>query len=196
MFTPIANAPIPAHINLVATPLPNTLALRVPNNNVAPSPSSAQIDNNASANSGFILEKISIAPLPIPLQSVGGFSAQNYVLTQTSGGAVQAEFLAQLAGGDASPEVDKIFAQYEKLVKYGAVKYKPSDAGKPENPESIFNAALQNPVPEQVLAPSQNKEIAVAPPEPKIVPQVPYKEIVDVAKVNVYKEAVARNSNA
>jgi hypothetical protein len=172
MFAPIANSPIPAHINLVATPLPNTLALRVPSTDVAPSPSSAQIDNNASANSGFISEKISVAPLPIPLQTSAGLSAQNYVLAQTNGGAVQAEFLAQLASGDASPEVDKIFAQYEKLVKYGTVKYKPSDAGKPENPE-----------------------IKVVQSEPKLAPQAPYKEVADVAKVNAYKEAVARNAD-
>jgi len=189
MFASIANISIPAHINLVATPLPNSVALRVPSTNVSPTISSAQIDNNASGNSNFIPQKTTASSLAIPLQTSSAFSAQNYVLSGTSGGAVQAGFLAQLASGDSSPEVDKIFVQYEKLVKYSTVKYKPSDAGKPEDAASSFSSVSQK----TSTNPSTDKEIAKNTKQP-ITEQQPAPELVNSAKA-AYKEAATRNQN-
>lgn len=131
MFSPISYNSTPTTINLVATALPNTLALRVPSTNVAPSVSSAQIDNNASAKTTFVSEKKSLNSLAVAIKKPDDFEVQNSLVNQAKAGIGQAAFFAQLANSDSSPEVNKFFAQYEKLVKYQSVKYKPSDAGKP-----------------------------------------------------------------
>ncbi|MDE3038675.1 MAG: hypothetical protein KGJ21_09545, partial [Pseudomonadota bacterium] len=58
----------------------------------------------------------------------------------------QATFLAQLIGQDITipPETAGILVQYEKLDAYSQVKYKPSNAQKPQAaPSNVFSRILQ-----------------------------------------------------
>lgn len=208
MFNPIANIPLPsATPTLVATALPNSSALRVPYYNVAPSVSSAQLDNNASANRDFIAK----THMPQPPASSG---AEKFPLNETatsisfSPGA-QTAFLAQLASGDISAEVHGIFVQYEKLLSYANVKYKPSNAGKPEDNINLFSSLLQ-------LEKSGGRQVmqtagsvimppAIEPPdnnEPQAITKIaenpvlqedrPEKEIA-LPGLNAYSASIARN---
>lgn len=148
MFSPIVNssvAPSPATAlsALVNTSLPNSIALRAPSDNVAPSISSAELYNNASGNKALPTKTDNFISVPV----VNSNEHKNFILTQLQNNhlvlGVQASFLAQLAGGDITPEVRTIFAQYDKLVSYANVKYKPSNAGKPTEPSGMFGKMLQ-----------------------------------------------------
>lgn len=134
--------PFPASPTLVATPLPNSVALRVPYGNVSPSVSNSQIDNNASGNRNSLPKNIIHPPIS------ANTPTENFSLSTISNPATftansQTAFFAQLASGDISPETYGIFAQYEKLLSYANVKYKPSNAGKPVEPVSLFSTILQ-----------------------------------------------------
>lgn len=144
MFAYLGNTiNIPAPVTLVATPLPNSIALRAPYDNVSPSVSSAQLDNNASGNRNY-LPKENVAQTIVANPSPENFSVNNSPSNSPSYTAnAQTSFLAQLAAGDISPEVRGLFAQYDKLVSYANVKYKPSNAGKPTEPVSLFKTLLQ-----------------------------------------------------
>lgn len=133
----------PSVPTLVATTLPNSIALRVPSDNVAPSISSAQLDNNASGNR-FALAKNdpSLAVLTNPRAEI--FSSITNSNSAPITANAQTAFLAQLAGGDISSETQSIFLQYEKLLNYANVKYKPSNAGKPVEPVGIFKNILKS----------------------------------------------------
>lgn len=130
-------------MTLVATPLPNSIALRTPYDNVSPSVSSSQLDNNARTNRDFLPKEN--VPQTVTINSV----AENFSATAPSTNSpsytanAQTSFLVQLAAGDISPEVRGLFAQYDKLVNYANVKYKPSNAGKPVDPISLFKTLLQ-----------------------------------------------------
>ena len=144
MFAYLGNTiNIPAPVTLVATPLPNSIALRAPYDNVSPSVSSAQLDNNASGNN-VLLSKRDNAQISIPIN----IAAEKFSVPANSNSAsftanAQTAFLTQLASGDISPEIYGIFAQYEKLLSYANVKYKPSNAGKPVDPVSLFSTLLE-----------------------------------------------------
>ena len=55
------------------------------------------------------------------------------------------------ASSDIPSEIRGIFVQYDKLASYAAVKYKPSNAGKPIAPESVFSTLPQ----QEMLAKAQ-----------------------------------------
>lgn len=144
MFVVSNNSLLPATSQgLVATQISGSIALHVPPDNVAPSVSISQFDNNARRSGGGYQ----------PLSSGGGvlqvpLASANYVETGKSNGgysdiSASVGFLAQLASGEISPEVRGVFAQYEKLINYGNVKYKPSDAGKPAAPAGLFAAFVK-----------------------------------------------------
>lgn len=144
MFSYLGNTiNIPTTTTLVATPLPNSIALRAPYDNVSPSVSSSQLDNNASGNRDFL-------PKENSSQNISANSAaENFSVDGSSANSpsysnnAQTSFLAQLAAGDISPEVRGLFAQYDRLVSYANVKYKPSNAGKPVDPVAIFKTLMQ-----------------------------------------------------
>lgn len=144
MFAYLGNTiNIPATTTLVATPLPNSIALRAPYDNVSPSVSSSQLDNNARGNRNS-LPKENASQTVIVNSSAENFSASSSQTNSTSYTAnAQTSFLTQLAAGDISAEVRGLFAQYDKLVSYANVKYKPSNAGKPVDPIAIFKTLLQ-----------------------------------------------------
>lgn len=144
MFAYLGNTiNIPAPATLVATPLPNSIALRAPYDNVSPSVSSSQLDNNARGNRNY-LPKENVQQTIVANTSVESFSAGSSQTNLPSYSAnAQTSFLTQLAAGDISAEVRGLFAQYDKLVSYANVKYKPSNAGKPTEPISMFKTLLQ-----------------------------------------------------
>ena len=201
MLSPLGNInSIATTPTLVATALPNSIALRVPYDNVAPSVSSAQLDNNASGN------RNSLPKTEVP-QTVASTASANEKFFLSSlanstsfSASAQTTFLAQLASGDISPEVRSIFAQYDKLVSYANVKYKPSNAGKPSEPSSLFGAFLKQELyPEtDFVAPPPQVELPVASaesvqlPEPQAQPQQPPKEIA-LPQIQAYSATVARN---
>lgn len=145
MFATIGNTiNIPTSTTLVATALPSSLALRVPYDNVPPPVSSLKLDNNASSNLTQIA-KTENQEQPV---SVANNTAEKFILPAASNTTsitanAQTAFLTQLASGDISPEVYGIFVQYDKLVSYANVKYKPSNAGKPVDPIGLFSTLLQ-----------------------------------------------------
>jgi|CXWL01.1.fsa_nt_gi hypothetical protein len=145
MFASIGNTVnIPTPPTLVATALPNSIALRVPYDNVAPSVSSSQLDNNASGNRNSLPKTESPQSFVNVSSAIENFSLSSLTVNSASYTAnAQTSFLAQLAGGDLSPEVHGIFVQYDKLVSFANVKYKPSNAGKPVDPVGIFKTLLQ-----------------------------------------------------
>lgn len=146
---------------LVATTLPNSIALRVPYDNVAPSVSSAQLDNNASGNS-ISLAKIDNPQLPVPLNvTPEKFSLNTNTNSASFTANAQTAFLTQLASRDISPEVYGIFVQYEKLLSYANVKYKPSNAGKPVDPVGLFSTLLQLEKEHAVNAPQLDNKISL-----------------------------------
>ncbi len=206
MFTPIGST-VPQPLTLVATALPNSVALRVPEGNVAPSISSAELNNNASGNRNA-LPKADIQALPVVTNSAGeDFSVATNSNAPAYNSSSQTAFLAQLASGDISPEVHGIFVQYEKLLSYANVKYKPSNAGKPVEPVSVFSTLLElekadsNYTPP---APVEEKQVAPAPVETPVTidnfkpqePQQPVQQIqLPQAQTAKYTDTVARNSD-
>jgi len=144
MFATIGNSiNIPTSPTLVATALPNSNALRPPYDNVTPSISSAKLDDNASGNRILLLKNENIQT-----SSTENTVSEKFVLAQSANSAsfsanAQTAFLTQLASGDISPEVYGIFVQYDKLVSYANVKYKPSNAGKPVDPVTLFSSLMQ-----------------------------------------------------
>lgn len=172
MFTPITNTSfLPTSPTLVATPLPNSIALRVPYDTVSPSVSSAQLDNNASGNRN-----------PLPKIDITQF--------QTSANA-QTAFLTQLASSDISLETHGLFVQYEKLVSYANVKYKPSNAGKPVEPVGIFKNLLQQETPASTVELPTNPEpvqkIDIPAPAPQSQPSN--------SQIQAYNATTARNDD-
>lgn len=144
MFAYLGNTiNIPATTTLVATPLPNSIALRPPYDNVSPSVSSSQLDNNARGNRNSSSKEN--APQTVIVNSASeNFSTITSSTNSPSYTAnAQTSFLTQLAAGDISAEVRGLFAQYDKLVSFANVKYKPSNAGKPVDPIAIFKTLLQ-----------------------------------------------------
>ncbi len=139
MFSAVNNINSPTIPSLVATALPRSDALRVPYYTVPPIVASQQSASQQSYNQ--------------PMDIV-------YKTAQTN-------FLAQLAGGEISSEVRGIFVQYEKLVSYGNVKYRPSDAGKPATPAGLFDAILHEeqsyaaPITTDIITASSPSELPV-----------------------------------
>lgn len=165
--TPINVPAVPLPPVLLATPLPNTLsALRVPATDVAPSFTNEQVRNDARG-----------APqLPLQVEAEAQPAAGNGVFPAPPPGpqanaTAQTNFLAQLIGQDSSPQAIVYLAQYEKLLAFSDVKYKPSNAGKPQ-PAGLFDkllraGGLKQPAQPIVLNPQANS----APPPEAAAPQ-------------------------
>lgn len=135
---------------LVNTTTPGTNITRVPYDNVAPSVSSAQVDNNTQGNNTIVSSSNQQAPASETAaaaeEGASGFlnQIQRSVSASLSSG-VQSTFVAQLAAQDSSPETNGILVEYEKLVANANVKYKPSNAAKPQDgPSSVFGRILQS----------------------------------------------------
>lgn len=141
-------ASVPAPATLVATALPDSNALRVPADNVAPLVSSVSVSLNASGNS---------APPPIistQVQTASLASNDNAPLfagALDAGGSpsAQAAFIAQLVSQEIPPSqratYSGVLEQYEKIVANSFVKYKPSNAGIPQfTPEHAFQQTLHD----------------------------------------------------
>lgn len=172
MFATIGNTVnIPTSPTLVATALPNSNALRPPYDNVTPSVSSAKLDDNASGNRVLLLKNENIPP-SIPANA----QAEKFAIAQSSNSTsfaadAQTAFLTQLASGDISPEVYGIFVQYDKLVSYANVKYKPSNAGKPVEPVTLFSTLIQMEKQSQTSALVFPEDVQLSSPEPLPEPE-------------------------
>lgn len=124
---------------LVATPLPDTAGtLRVPPTDVAPSFSNEQVSNESRGPKNPTLR------LPQSPQAAQAQAASSESPSYSNNPALGAptNFLAQLISQDVSPQATIYLAQYEKLVYFANVKYKPSNAGKPV-PQGLFAKFLQ-----------------------------------------------------
>lgn len=198
MFAVVSTtAPLPPSPTLVATALPDTSAARVPYDNVVPSVSNAKVDNNASGNRNP-LPKADAQPLSVPVAAVEApvVAAAAGDSTQAGGAAAaRTAFLAQLAAQDDSSPAHVIFVQYEKLVSYATVKYKPSDAAKPSAPTSLFSRILhEEHAPAPVAAAQEAPVQEEAPiPSPASAPQEPVAQISPAATLAAYAATVRRN---
>lgn len=212
--TTIAVPPAPT---LVATPLPGTIAARVPYDNVVPSVSNARVDNNASGNRNP-LPKAELQAAAVQTASAEEtFSLPASTPSQGLNTSTQTAFLAQLTSQDASPAARVILVQYEKLVSYGTVKYKPSDAGKPTVPTDLshlFSQALhEEKAPERAAPAAQKTAVKIdapteAPAEVSVTasesPQQPAEEVKFVPAslppapkaTAAYSETIRRNNDA
>lgn len=144
---------------LVATTIPGSFATHVPYDNVAPSVSNPQVNNNASGNGGAFSVASETAQIAVA-DSGTSFPPFNEALTP-SPSTPQATFLAQLVSQDDTAETQVILVQYEKLMNLGKVKYKPSDAGLPTpDPAGVFGKLLrqERPSVRQISAPQTNHE--------------------------------------
>ena len=132
---------------LVNTTTPGTNTVHVPYDNVAPSASDAQVDNNTQGNNTVILppeQAASYDNTASTQENNATVSAQLQASTASNAG-VQSAFVAQLAAQDDSPETHVILVQYEKIIANGNVKYQPAQLGlKPQAaPSSVFGRILQ-----------------------------------------------------
>lgn len=131
---------------LVHTTLPGTNETHLPPTTVSPPFSSPQVDGNARGNSGTPRPQASSPPsspalMPAAFPSVGvpPGPAETFTL------GAQTNFLAQLIGQEITPSVRQVLVQYEKMVHISQVKYKPSEAMKPEaEPAGLFGKWLES----------------------------------------------------
>jgi hypothetical protein len=148
-------------VPIINTVTPGTTVTHVPYDNVAPSVSNAQVDNNASSNNAAAP---AAEPPPAPADTA---DTQAFYASLANGAAstapgAQATFLTQLIAQDLSPPVQTILMQYEKLVAFSNVKYKPSNAFRPEPaPSGEFGRILQ-----QESPPVQSAQPLPAAPAP------------------------------
>lgn len=130
---------------IVNTAVPGTSVAHVPYDNVAPSVSSAQVDNNARGNNSA-RPQAAETPAPLPqLASESSLAGLSYASSSAAAALpAQATFIAQLMGQDTSPATQVVLVEYEKMLSLSNVKYKPSDAAKPQaQPSGLFNRILQ-----------------------------------------------------
>jgi len=145
---------------LINTALPGSTVTHVPYDNVSPSVSNAQVENNSTSNGNIPAAAQQEAAAASDAQASEAFFATLNGTQQSQNAGVQATFLAQLLAQDGSPEMHIILVQYEKLVALANVKYKPSNAGKPPEPSNIFGQILHQEQPVQAVPLSE----AIAPP--------------------------------
>lgn len=136
---------IPPQAPLVNTAMPGSDVARVPYDNVAPTVSNVQIDNNARGNNGYA----SAAPSNASAEAAGNFELGSPAMRSGGNLGMPTAFLAQLLGQTLSAEIDSVtqslLVEYEKLVFLSNVKYKPSNAFKPPPaPVSIFDTVLRD----------------------------------------------------
>lgn len=179
----------PVPVSLAGATLPGSVVAHVPYDNVAPSISSAEVNNNASPNSEMATSDQAAAIQADANDGEQTSSAAANNAAQNQSGGAQATFIAQLISQDISPPAQTILVQYEKLVAISNVKYKPSNASKPAAaPSSAFGQILQqskpavNVQPVQPVQPQPRQPVAATPaavseeavaanPEPVVLPQ-------------------------
>lgn len=180
-------------VPLVNTAVPGSAVTHVPYDTVAPSVSNAQVDNNASPNNVQ-----TTAPQPTAQQVAGNGanpSSASIGQQQSQNTGLQTAFLTQLLAQDNSPETQTILVQYEKLVALGNVKYKPSNAFKPEEPSSLFGQILH----QEQSAPVEAAPVEVhAEPVETVQPQPVAYTPPDISPhaVDAYSASAARNAQA
>ena len=144
----------PQQAPLVNTAILGSEATRVPYDNVAPSVSNAQVDNNTKGNN----TPFTGTPAPAPSSEL---SASAFALPSAAGTSpvisLPTNFIAQILGQDISGSIDNvtrgILVAYERLVALGDVKYKPSNALKPSSgPAGAFGELIQQAPPVQQAA--------------------------------------------
>jgi len=142
---------------LVNTTTPGTSVTHVPYDNVAPSVSSAQVDNNAKGNSEATASTAYqiAADAQSANDSIAALSNNSATLSATA----QAPFIAQVAAQDDTQETLAVLA---KLVEYSNVKYKPSNAMKPTDaPSGVFGRILASERSTPAVSPKTTKPAAV-----------------------------------
>lgn len=152
---------------IVNTTTPGTTVNHVPYDNVAPSVSSAQVDNHTKGNGTATQAAAEQAAAPPPDSGDEGasFALRQNRLPSLPSIAAQSGFVAQLAGQDTSPQTQGILLQYEKLVSYSDVKYKPSNAARPQaGPASLFGQIVQAEQAAPAQPTSAPPPVAAAPP--------------------------------
>jgi hypothetical protein len=150
---------IPPQAPLVNTAMPGSDVARVPYDNVAPTVSNVQIDNNARGNNAYA----SAASANALAETGGDFELGSPAMRSGSPLGMPTAFLAQLLGQTLSAEMDSVtqslLVEYEKLVFLSNVKYKPSNAFKPPPaPLSIFDGVLRE-TRAQASEPEQNTSL-------------------------------------
>jgi len=182
MIPSVTSAPIyipPTPV--IGTTVPDSTVTHLPPDNVPPSFSSVQVNNNARGNSTPTPQD-EITPDEVAAQSDAAPIVSSQSLTQPGGqvASAQATFLTQLVAQD-DPQSQTILVQYEKLVAYSNVKYKPSNALGPQiAPASLFSNIIHEPVAahavEATPAPSA-PEPAPGPEEPTAATPPPAAEV-------------------
>jgi len=171
---PIATATpttTPAPPTLVATPLPENFAQRVPVTNVPPSVSNVQISNNARGN-GFYAPIENTGGLSVPV--VSGEGGTGTAGSVTSNISVPAPFLAQLMSQQVPPALQgalsNVLLSYDQMVRFGIVKHEPSLATLPPSPPAgVFGKILAQ---ERVMRPVAETPppVAQAPQPTEVIP--------------------------
>jgi hypothetical protein len=158
--------PTPTTPSLVATPLPESFAARVPYTDISPSVSSVQINNNARGNGSYI----AIDTVPQYAVPVAEGDAADGAIGGVASSKIPATFLAQIIGQGVPPAMQgalsNVLAAYDQLVFNSFVKYRPSNATlPPPAPASVFGKILaqEQGLPEPVRI--ETPPVQTAPPE-------------------------------
>lgn len=200
---PVINTAVnipPAQTVLVATPLPDTNTLRVPFDNVPPSVSNAQINNNARGNGAYAaVESVDYA---VPVTSASAPAAAPGQSSIAPG--IPAAFIAQLVGQQMPVALQGalggVLAEYEKMIVSSFTKYRPSNASLPPPPPSgVYGRILQQeraarvaPAPPAVAdkqQPAERVEPVAQPAAP--LPQIEAEIAAPIAEVTVAQPAQA-----
>lgn len=144
-MTPITSTIVytPPPPTFVATYIPgNSGAVRAPADAVAPSVSNAEIHNDTKGSTP-LPGNTQNAPVQLPVS--GGAFVPSISNSSTSlSASAQMTFMAQMIGQDSSPVTRHIMVEYEKMMTLSQVKYKPSNAGLPQqnDPADVFQKML------------------------------------------------------
>lgn len=134
---PVNNALPPVPIAPpVVSPVATASAATIVPSAIAPSFSIVPAGDNARGNSALAgspaptAQALTSAPAP---STAPALPSPSFSLGSTN-------FLAQLIGQDLSPSAQTVLIEYEKLVYLSSIKYKPSDAMRPQaQPGDVFS---------------------------------------------------------
>lgn len=138
-----AYIPVTPPPSLVDTAIPDNSAQRVPYDNAQPPVSSPRTDPDARGNPQFL------SPLPAATAAPSAIAS---LPTEARGFAgapfgTPATLIAQLMGAPISSETGQlqvILQAYERIVANSQIKYRPSDATKPQvEPAGVFGKLLE-----------------------------------------------------
>ena len=142
MIPTVSTVSILPPVTLVNTSVPGSIALRAPIDSVAPSVSSAQLDNNARGSStALAAPAASSAAAPSPADSFALLPSSN---SADGIATAQTNFFAQLIGQGGGQDAHSLLVVYERLVENSQVRYKPSNADLPAPaPSGVYGRILQ-----------------------------------------------------